>query len=47
MLARELPRFGLKRLMRAGLDLVPYNFLFDTAIATAPTSIFIAATSRE
>ena len=36
VLARELPCFGLKRLMRVGLDLVPYNFLFDTAIATAP-----------
>jgi digeranylgeranylglycerophospholipid reductase len=36
VLGRELPRFGLKRLMRAGLDLVPYNFLFNAAIATAP-----------
>jgi digeranylgeranylglycerophospholipid reductase len=36
VLARELPRFGLKRLMRAGLDLAPPNMLVDAAIATAP-----------
>jgi digeranylgeranylglycerophospholipid reductase len=36
VLARELPRFGLKRLMRAGLDLAPPNVLFNTAIATPP-----------
>jgi hypothetical protein len=35
-LARELPRFGLKRLMRAGLDLAPPNLLLNTAIATPP-----------
>jgi digeranylgeranylglycerophospholipid reductase len=35
-LARELPRFGLKRLMRAGLDLAPPNLLLNAAIATPP-----------
>jgi digeranylgeranylglycerophospholipid reductase len=34
VLARELPRFGLKRLMRAGLDLAPPNLLLNTGIAT-------------
>jgi 2-polyprenyl-6-methoxyphenol hydroxylase-like FAD-dependent oxidoreductase len=35
-LARQLPRFGLKRLMRAGLDLPPPNILVNAVIATAP-----------
>ena len=35
-LARELPRFGLKRALRAGLDLAPPNFLVDALIATSP-----------
>ncbi len=34
VLARELPRFGLKRLLRAGLDLTPPNALVDAALAT-------------
>jgi len=33
---REVPRFGLKRLMRAALDLAPPNLLVDAAIATSP-----------
>jgi len=40
VLARELPRFGLKRLMRAGLDLAPPNFLLNVAIATPPMRRF-------
>jgi digeranylgeranylglycerophospholipid reductase len=36
VLARELPRFGLKRLLRAGLDLAPPNLLLNAAIATPP-----------
>ena len=40
VLARELPRFGLKRLMRAGLDLAPPNFLLNAAIATSPMRRF-------
>jgi digeranylgeranylglycerophospholipid reductase len=36
VLARELPRFGLKRLMRIGLDLAPPNMLVDAIIATSP-----------
>jgi digeranylgeranylglycerophospholipid reductase len=36
VLAGELPRFGVKRLMRAGLDLGPPNPLIDALIATAP-----------
>jgi flavin-dependent dehydrogenase len=36
VLARELPRFWLKRLMRAGLDLAPPNMLLDAVIATRP-----------
>jgi digeranylgeranylglycerophospholipid reductase len=35
-LARELPRFALKRLMRVGLDLAPPNILLDAALATSP-----------
>jgi hypothetical protein len=34
VLARELPRFALKRMMRVGLDLAPPNLLLDAAIAT-------------
>jgi digeranylgeranylglycerophospholipid reductase len=34
VLVRELPRFALKRLMRAGLDLAPPNLLLDAVIAT-------------
>src|SRR5262249_19762892 len=33
-LARELPSFGLKRLLRKALDLGPPNLIFDAAIAT-------------
>src|SRR5262249_38225706 len=36
VLARELPRFGIKHLLRAGLDLAPPNVLLNAAIATAP-----------
>ncbi len=36
VLAPELPRFGLKRLLRAGLDLAPPNLLLNAAIATPP-----------
>ena len=36
VLARELPRFALKRLMRLGLDLPLPNLVVDAAIATAP-----------
>jgi digeranylgeranylglycerophospholipid reductase len=36
VLARELPRFELKRLLRAGLDLAPPNLLLNAAIATPP-----------
>jgi len=36
VLARELPRFGLKRLMRLGLDFALPNMLVDAAIATPP-----------
>lgn len=36
VLARELPRFGLKQLMRMGLDLAPPNLLVNAAIATPP-----------
>jgi geranylgeranyl reductase family protein len=35
-LAREVPRFRLKRLLRAGLDLAPPNALIDLALATEP-----------
>ena len=35
-LARELPTFRLKRLLRAGLDLAPANGLVNLALATAP-----------
>jgi hypothetical protein len=35
-LAHELPRFGLKRALRAGLDLAPPNFLVDAFLATSP-----------
>ena len=34
-LLRELPRFRLKRLLRAGLDLAPPNFLINLALATS------------
>jgi flavin-dependent dehydrogenase len=33
-LARELPRFGLKRLLREALDIGPPNLIFDAAIGT-------------
>jgi digeranylgeranylglycerophospholipid reductase len=33
-LARELPKFRLKRLLRSGLDLAPPNFLIDLALST-------------
>jgi hypothetical protein len=36
VLAPELPRFGLKRLMRLGLDVALPNMLVDAAIATPP-----------
>jgi len=36
VLARELPCFALKRLLRLSLDLAPPNLFVDTAIATAP-----------
>ena len=36
VLARELPRFRLKRLMRFGLDVALPNMLVDAAIATPP-----------
>ena len=36
VLARELPRFALKRLMRLGLDAALPNMLVDAAIATPP-----------
>jgi digeranylgeranylglycerophospholipid reductase len=36
VLARELPRFGLKRLLRMGLDIAPPNIAVDGLIATAP-----------
>jgi hypothetical protein len=35
-LAREVPRFGLKRALRHALDLAPPNLLIDMALATAP-----------
>jgi hypothetical protein len=35
-LARELPGFGLKKMMRAGLDLAPPNFILNAALGTAP-----------
>jgi geranylgeranyl reductase family protein len=35
-LARDVPRFRLKRLMRAGLDLAPPNALVNLALATGP-----------
>ena len=35
-LAREIPAFRLKRLLRAGLDLAPPNRLVDLALSTAP-----------
>jgi hypothetical protein len=37
VLARELPRFGLKRLMRLSLDVALPNMPVDAAIATPPT----------
>lgn len=42
VLARELPRFALKRLMRAGLDLTPPDTLINAAIAT-PVMRWLAA----
>jgi flavin-dependent dehydrogenase len=36
VLARELPRFGLKQLMRRGLDLAPANPLIDLGLGLAP-----------
>jgi hypothetical protein len=35
-LAREVPRFAAKRLLRRALDLAPPNVLFNLALATAP-----------
>jgi flavin-dependent dehydrogenase len=35
-LAREVPRFRLKRALRAALNLAPSNALIDLALATAP-----------
>lgn len=35
-LAREVPRFRLKRALRRALDLAPANALIDLALATAP-----------
>ena len=35
-LAREVPRFRVKRALRAALDLAPPNMLIDLALATAP-----------
>ncbi|HZP19604.1 MAG TPA: NAD(P)/FAD-dependent oxidoreductase [Bauldia sp.] len=35
-LAREVPSFRAKRLLRAALDLAPPNFLLNLALATAP-----------
>jgi geranylgeranyl reductase family protein len=35
-LARELPRFRLKRALRAGLNVAPPNFLLNLALATGP-----------
>jgi len=35
-LAREIPAFRLKRLLRRGLDLAPPNRLVDLALSTAP-----------
>jgi flavin-dependent dehydrogenase len=34
-LAREIPKFRLKRLLRAGLDLAPPNFFINLALATS------------
>ena len=36
MLARELPHFGLKCLMRSALDLAPANALINLGLATVP-----------
>jgi geranylgeranyl reductase family protein len=36
ILAREVPRFRIKRALRAALDLAPPNALVDLALATAP-----------
>jgi flavin-dependent dehydrogenase len=35
-LAREVPRFRAKRILRRALDLAPPNALIDLALATAP-----------
>lgn len=35
-LARELPTFGLKKALRASLDLAPPNFVLNAALGTAP-----------
>jgi digeranylgeranylglycerophospholipid reductase len=42
VLTRELPCFGLKHVMRFGLDLAPPNFLLNAAIGT-PTMRFLAS----
>jgi digeranylgeranylglycerophospholipid reductase len=34
--AREIPRYPLKRLLRAGFDLAPPNFAFNAMLMTAP-----------
>ena len=34
-LARDVPKFRLKRLLRFGLDLAPPNFLIDLALSTS------------
>ncbi|MGE0025336.1 MAG: NAD(P)/FAD-dependent oxidoreductase [Hyphomicrobium sp.] len=36
VLAAELPRFGMKKLMRWGLDLAPPNWMIDAALALPP-----------
>ncbi|MCC2111740.1 MAG: NAD(P)/FAD-dependent oxidoreductase, partial [Hyphomicrobiales bacterium] len=36
VLARELPNFALKQVLRRALDLAPANPLIDLALATAP-----------
>jgi hypothetical protein len=35
-LAREIPRYRLKRLLRAGLDLAPPNPVINAALMTGP-----------
>jgi hypothetical protein len=36
VIAAELPRFGLKRLLRAGLDLTPPNLVLSALLSSAP-----------